>query len=87
MQGELFLSSHFTIELQQGSDKLREVWSCMSDFKCLGRRMQPRKIWKKALWLVTPKHQNVNRQNVLPTSYYSASVIKLSNTSYFKQLK
>lgn len=56
-------------------------------FKCLGRRMQARKIQKKALCLVMLKHQNVNRQNMLQTSYYSASVIKLSNTSYFKQLK
>lgn len=59
----------------------------MSDLKFLGRTMQPRKIREKSLWLVMLKHQNLNRQNIQETCYYRASVIKLSNTSYFKQLK
>lgn len=63
------------------------MWSCVSDLKFLGRTMQPRKIREKSLWLVMLKHQNLNRQNIQETCYYRASVIKLSNTSYFKQLK
>ena len=65
MQGELFLLPHFTRELQDSNTKLREVWGCMGDLKRLGRRMKPRKIRKKPLWLVMLKHQNLNRQIIL----------------------
>lgn len=67
MQDELFLlATYFTTELEYSNARLEKEWrwSCMSDLKCLGRRMQPKKVREKSLWLVMLKHQNLNRQNV-----------------------